>query len=85
MHFGLRLQTIAAALQGMRILGIELNCPHCGDNRFNFPAALEDLVRCESCEGVLGTYAEVQARVADELARLASSRSARRGRWDTPQ
>lgn len=48
---------------------IELNCPTCGNNRFTFPAETDEPVSCDSCGAAIGTYGEVQERVAEEVIR----------------
>lgn len=47
---------------------IELNCPTCGNNRFDYPAEDDQPVCCQFCGDSIGTYAELKDRVADEVA-----------------
>jgi predicted nucleic acid-binding Zn ribbon protein len=48
-----------------------LSCRACGSNRIAFNQAVSDAceVRCEDCGGRVGTYGELKAAVADQLAR----------------
>jgi hypothetical protein len=50
---------------------VELNCPTCGNNRFNFPEEDEAPVLCQFCGDSLGTFAELKRVVSDEVARRA--------------
>ena len=55
---------------------IELNCADCGKNSFNLGQGVKDdsLVRCEACGHEIGTMAQLKARVAAEVLRLAARR-----------
>jgi ribosomal protein S27E len=48
-------------------MALELNCQTCGNNRFQFPEADEDPVRCQFCGDTIGTLAAVKQRVIDEV------------------
>ena len=54
---------------------IELNCAVCGKNSFNLGHGTEDdsLIRCTYCDHVIGTMAELKARVAEEVLRRAAA------------
>jgi ribosomal protein S27E len=45
---------------------IELNCPTCANNRFDFPQKDSDPVLCQFCGDSIGTLAEVKQKVADQ-------------------
>ena len=49
---------------------IELNCLMCGGNRFIYPLKLTDqsLIVCDDCGHEVGTVAELQQKVIQELA-----------------
>lgn len=55
---------------------IELNCLMCGGNRFIYPAKLTDdsLIICDDCGHEVGTLADLQQKVIQELASRSSSR-----------
>jgi ribosomal protein S27E len=44
----------------------DLVCAQCGSNRFNFPKAADDQVKCEDCGHPVATLAELPARIVGE-------------------
>ena len=48
---------------------IELNCPTCGNNRFNYPDQDEEPVCCQFCGDSIGTYAELKQQVEQQVVR----------------
>ena len=50
---------------------IELHCSVCGGNRFNYPLVLTDdeLIFCADCNHVIGTVADLQKKVIEQLAK----------------
>ena len=48
-------------------MSIELNCRTCGNNRFEFPESDHEQVLCQFCGDSVGTYAQVKARIAEEV------------------
>ena len=48
-------------------MSIELICKTCGNNRFEFPDDDHEPVRCQFCGDSIGTLAEVQEKVAEEV------------------
>ena len=56
---------------------IELNCLMCGGNRFIYPEELTDqsLIICDDCGHEVGTVAELQQKVIQELANRSAGQS----------
>ena len=54
---------------------IELNCAKCGGNRFVYPVKLTDdsVIVCGDCGHEIGTVAELQQKVIDELSRRSAA------------
>lgn len=54
---------------------IQLNCAECENTRFNLSDADTDwsVVVCEDCGHVVGTFAELKQKVADEVLKRASA------------
>ena len=55
---------------------IELNCAQCGSNRFIYPLKFTDtsVIICADCGHEVGTVAELQQKVMDELERHSAKR-----------
>lgn len=50
---------------------IDLDCPKCGKNRFDFPADGNDdaMITCVECGEQIGTLGELKQKVASEVLR----------------
>lgn len=50
---------------------IELNCARCGGNRFEYPLVLKDdsVITCADCGHEVGTVAQLQQKLIEELER----------------
>jgi DNA-directed RNA polymerase subunit RPC12/RpoP len=57
---------------------IELTCAKCGSNHFNYPLRFTNtsVITCADCGHEVGTVAELQQKVMDELASHAPERKA---------
>jgi hypothetical protein len=55
---------------------IQLQCAVCGKNSFNLGHGTEDdsIIRCNFCEHVIGTMAELKERIAAEILKRAAER-----------
>ena len=50
-------------------MAIELVCPTCGNNRFDYPDRDSGPVLCQFCGENIGTLGEVKAKIAEEVTR----------------
>ena len=46
---------------------IQLVCPTCGNNRFDYPDRDSGPVLCQFCGENIGTLGEVKAKIAEEV------------------
>ena len=63
------------ASEGGGLMRVELACSKCGGNRFKYPLALENdaVITCEDCGHRVGTVAEVQHKLIEQLSNQRSN------------
>lgn len=48
---------------------VNISCAECGGNRFDYPLVLNDdsMIRCIDCDHEIGTVAQLQDKVVEQL------------------